>query len=47
MDTSNIEYILATLQSKVEWYEGLIDFLDDNVPCLDELIKLYEESLEE
>jgi len=27
----------------IEWYEGLIDFLQDHVPCLDDLIQLYEE----
>ena len=27
----------------VEYYEGLIDFLDDMVPCLDDLIEQYDE----
>lgn len=27
----------------IEWYEGLIDFLQDHVPCLEDLIQLYEE----
>jgi hypothetical protein len=27
----------------IEWYEGLIDFLQDHVPCLDDLIQLYED----
>jgi len=30
----------------VEYYEGLIDFLDDHVACLVELIDLYNEELE-
>lgn len=32
-----------TERDLIEYYEGLIDFLDDHVPCLDELIALYEE----
>lgn len=34
---------VETEQDLIEYYECLIDFLSDNVPCLDELIALYEE----
>ena len=33
------------LQSKIDYYEGLIDYLYDHVPCMDELIALYDEGL--
>lgn len=35
-----------TDEELVEYYEGLMGFLDDHLSCLDELIMLYEESLE-
>ena len=31
--------------STLEYYEGLIDFLDDMVPCLDDLIEQYNERI--
>lgn len=33
----------VTKMEMLDWYEGLVDFLQDHVPCLDELIQLYEE----
>lgn len=39
MKYENVE----TERDLIEYYEGLLDFLDDRVPCLDELISLYEE----
>ena len=33
----------VTKMEMLEWYEGLVDFLQDHIPCLDELIQLYEE----
>ena len=35
---------VETQEDLIEYYEGLLDFLDDNVPCLDELITIYNES---
>lgn len=38
------EYMtMEKAQKIIEYYEGLLDFLDDHVSCLDELIGLYEE----
>lgn len=34
---------VRTERDLIEYYEGLLDFLDDRVPCLDELIELFEE----
>lgn len=42
----DIEYEFDKLQAKIDYYEGLIDFLDDRVPCLGELISMYDEELE-
>jgi hypothetical protein len=30
-------------KEKVEYYEVLLDFLDDMVPCLDDLITMFDE----
>ena len=35
-----------TKSDLVDYYEELLDFLDDHVPCLDELIALFEEESE-
>lgn len=32
------------LEALVEFYEDLIGFLEDHVPCLDDLITLFNES---
>lgn len=34
---------VETQEDLIEYYEGLLDFLDDNVACLDELITIYNE----
>lgn len=34
---------VETEQDLIEYYECLIDFLSDNVSCLDVLIEQYEE----
>lgn len=34
------------LVDKLDYYERLIDFLDDMVPCLDELIAQFDEDEE-
>lgn len=31
------------LVNTVEYYEGLLDFLENMIPCLDEVIEQYEE----
>lgn len=38
---------LETRSEKIEYYEDLLDFLDDHLPNLDELICLYEEEQHE
>lgn len=43
MKRSDVE----TQEDLIDYYEGLIDYLDDNVPCLGELIQMYDEGLEE
>lgn len=35
------------LVDKLDYYERLLDFLDDMVPCLDELIAQFDEDEEE
>lgn len=30
-------------EEKVAYYEELLDFLDDHIPCLDELISLFDD----
>jgi hypothetical protein len=32
---------VGTEADLIEYYEGLIGFLDDMIPCLDELITMY------
>jgi len=34
---------VETQQDKIDYYEELLDFLDDHVPCLDELVCMFEE----
>lgn len=34
------------LADKLDYYERLLDFLDDMVPCLDELIAQFDEDEE-
>lgn len=43
----DIEYEFDKLQTKIDYYAGLIDYLDDCIPCLGELIQMYDEGLEE
>lgn len=33
-------------QEKLEYYEALLDYLDDMVPCLDSLIEQFDERYE-
>jgi hypothetical protein len=35
-----------TDKQKIEYYEALLGYLDDMVPCLDDLISLFEEEWE-
>ena len=39
---TDIEEKIA-LEFKVDYYERLLDYLDDMVPCLDELISQFDE----
>lgn len=41
-DLSGDGLVLA-LVNQVEYYEGLLDFLENMIPCLDEVIEQYEE----
>ena len=34
---------VETEHDLIEYFECLLDFLSDNIPCLDELIEQYEE----
>ena len=34
---------VATRGDLIDYYEGLLDYLYDHVPCLDELIEMYNE----
>jgi len=38
-----LEQKVAALQELVEYYEGLLDHLDDMIPCLGEVIANYDE----
>jgi hypothetical protein len=38
---------VETQEDMIEYYECLIDYLYDHVPCMDELIALYDEGLED
>ena len=38
----NYEHV-ETQEDLIDYYNGLIDFLDDHVPNLDVLIEMYEE----
>ena len=38
---------IQMLAEEVEWYDGLIDFLEKHVPCLDELISTYNKQAQE
>lgn len=35
------------MEPQVKYYEELLDFLDDMVPCLDDLIIIFDEEYEE
>lgn len=37
---------LRSAKAALEYHEGLLDYLYDMVPCLDDLIANYDESLE-
>lgn len=34
---------VSTQEDLIEYYEGLLDYLDDHVACLDELVEMYNE----
>lgn len=34
-------------QDLIDYYEELLDYLDDNIPCLDTLIELFNEGEDE
>jgi len=42
----DLEEVVAAIQvaeERLEYYEALLSFLDDNLPCLDVLIEQFEE----
>ena len=39
----DIVMTLDQMQSKIDYYEALLDYLDDMVPCLGELIEQFKE----
>lgn len=37
---------IETQEDKIDYYEGLLDFLDDHLPNLEDLVALYEDEQE-
>ena len=46
-DNTAEENLLESYRKQIEYYEALIDYLDDRVPCLDELITMFNEGEDE
>lgn len=46
-DDNPDEREIKRLEDLIDYYEGLLDFLDDMVPCLGELIAMYNEGEDE
>lgn len=38
--------VVTQMAVKIDYYERLLDFLDDMIPCLDELIAQFDEDQE-
>ena len=34
---------MSDLQARIDYYESLLEYLENNVPCLDVLIDLFDE----